>query len=152
MVSIVKATVDDAEALLKIKINAFAWDLETYGMGPPDYDSLPDLISSINRAKYYKIIYDDKIAGGLSLYDMGENHFELGGLYIEPGLHNRGIGQEVIKLAEQEYPEITKWTLDTPYLSFRNQHVYEKMGYVKVGEYKPFEDKDFILFRYEKNI
>jgi ribosomal protein S18 acetylase RimI-like enzyme len=151
MITIHKATTEDAEELLRIKVRAFAWDLEKYGMAPPGYDSLEDLISAINKARYYKILYSDKAVGAFSLYEKGTSHFELGSLYIDPDYHDKGIGSKVVELMEKEYPQIVKWTLDTPYLSFRNHHFYEKMGYVKIDEIKPFENNEFTLFKYEKN-
>lgn len=43
--------------------------------------------------------------------------------------------------------------LHTPYKNFRNHHFYEKMGYKKIGETQPKEDKNgFYLFEYEKRI
>ena len=150
MIKFSRAAASDAESLLKAKIKAFAWDVEKYGMGPPNYDSLEDLLLAISKAKYYKISYNDTIMGGFSLYDMGSLHFELGSIYIEPDYQGKGIGEQAINYIEHSYPEIRKWTLDTPYLSFRNHHFYEKMGYKKIGEEKLEVPQGFVLFRYEK--
>jgi len=45
---------------------------------------------------------------------------------------------------------VKKWSLDTPYLSYRNHHFYEKMGYKKVGETQLEKGSKFRLFEYEK--
>jgi len=74
----------------------------------------------------------------------------LGSLYIDPDYQNRRIGAKVIEYIEKKYSDIIKWSLYTPYLSFRNQHFYEKMGYIKVEEIRIEEYKGFTLFRYEK--
>jgi hypothetical protein len=50
------------------------------------------------------------------------------------------------------YPDARKWSLDTPYKSYRNHYFYEKHGYVKVGETQPEKENEFYLFLYEKNI
>jgi hypothetical protein len=53
-----------------------------------------------------------------------------------------------MEFIEQTYPA-AKWTLDTPLYAVRNQHFYEKLGYVKVAE----NDYDgFILIAYEKRL
>jgi GNAT superfamily N-acetyltransferase len=152
MIKFSRAVASDAELLLKVKIRAFAWDVQKYGMGPPNYDSLEDLLLAISKAQYYKISYNDTIVGGFSLYDMGNLHFELGSIYIDPKYQGKGIGQQAISYIEQIYPEVRKWTLDTPYLSFRNHDFYEKMGYIKIGEEKLEAPQEFVLFLYEKNI
>lgn len=152
MISFSRASEKDAQLLLDAKIKAFAWDVNTYGMGPQGYDSLEDLTNAINKAYYYKILYDNIIVGGFSLYKLSEDHFELGSIYVGPEYQNKGIGSETLNFIEQSFPEVKKWILDTPYLSFRNHHFYEKMGYVKVGEFNPEADKEFKLFKYEKNI
>lgn len=38
------------------------------------------------------------------------------------------------------------WTLETPYLSYRNHHFYEKHGFVKVGETESREDVFFCFY------
>ena len=152
MIKFSKATASDAELLLQVKIRAFAWDVEKYGMGPPNYDSLEDLLLAISKAHYYKISYNDTIVGGFSLYEMGGLHFELGSIYIDPDYQGKGIGQQAISYIERIYSEIRKWTLDTPYLSYRNHYFYEKMGFLKIGERKLEVPQGFVLFQYEKNI
>jgi hypothetical protein len=46
---------------------------------------------------------------------------------------------------EEKHKDIKIWTLSTFKLSLKNQHLYEKMGYVKIGQ-------DKRGFLYEKNI
>lgn len=150
MVEVIRAALEDASELIGIKIRAFEWDLKEYGFGPPGYDSIEDLNKAIERAFYYKVVYNGKIAGGCSVYKLDEGLYELGSLYVDPKLQNKGIGTETIEMIEKKFPEALKWTLETPYRSYRNQHLYEKMGYKKLDEYKPFDDKEFYLYKYEK--
>lgn len=152
MITFYRAAIEDAISLLNVKIRAFAWDVKEYGMGPPNYDDLEDLTRAIEEAIYYKILFNEAIVGGFSLYDLGHRHFELGSIYIDPDCQGKGIGTKAIEYMEQSHPEIKIWTLDTPYKSFRNQHFYEKMGYIKTGEFKPEPLNDFVLFKYQKTI
>jgi GNAT superfamily N-acetyltransferase len=99
---------------------------------------------------YYKITHLDKIIGGIKLFDLGNNHFNLGTIYIDPVYQNMKISTKAIKFIEEEYPDVKIWSLDTPYKSYRNHYLYEKLGYVKVGEERPEQDRDFYLYLYEK--
>lgn len=48
---------------------------------------------------------------------------------------------------EKLYKAPSKWILATPYYSVRNQHLYGKAGFKKVGE-----SEDKFLFLYEKYV
>ena len=147
-----RAVPADAETLVKVQIAAFHDDARMYpGVelgGPPGYDSVDVMLRKIGEAEVYKIVADSQIVGGIILYDEGHGHFHLDVLDIDPAYHNRGIGTQAMHFIEQTYPA-TKWTLNTPGYAIRNQHFYEKLGYVKVGE-APFDG--FILFDYEKKV
>jgi N-acetylglutamate synthase-like GNAT family acetyltransferase len=47
---------------------------------------------------------------------------------------NRDIGQQAVKQMFEALPDADKWTVGTPSWAVRNQHFYEKMGFVKVRE------------------
>jgi GNAT superfamily N-acetyltransferase len=152
MVMLVKATKADAKELLEAKVDAFSWDVITYGFGPPEYDSLESQLRIFDKEKvrYFKILDDTKLVGGICVLVLDDNHYHLGGLYIATEFQNKGIGSQAIEFLFHEFPDAGKWTLDTPYLSFRNHHFYEKLGFKKVGETLP-ETDGFYLFQYEKN-
>lgn len=152
MIHFEKAEVIDAYQLVEIKIRAFKDDIALYGFGPSEYDSIEKQAKLIENDICYKILEDNKIIGGLGIFNKGDGHFRLGGLYIEVDYQNKGVGTKAIEFIEKEFPKAKKWSLDTPYLNFRNQHFYEKMGYVKIKE-KPLEEySGFYLFEYEKII
>jgi len=151
-VTIERATPADAEALVKVQIAAFHDDTRLYpgvGLGgPPGYDSVAVMLQKIQDDECYKIVYDGHIVGGIVVFDQGEGHFHLDVIDVDPAYHNRGIGSQAMQFLEQTYPA-QKWTLHTPGYALRNQHFYEKFGYVKVGE----ELYDgFLLFAYEKQL
>jgi N-acetylglutamate synthase-like GNAT family acetyltransferase len=151
MISIRRAGIEDAKELLLIKINAFKPDEDLYGFGPPGYESLDGIQNAIEKEFYYKILDDQKIIGGMCIFDRGEGLYWIGSIYIDAGRQNKGIGTLAMKFLKEEFPQSRKWQLETPYLSFRNHHFYEKLGFVKVGEEVPEEFKDgFRLFLYEK--
>jgi ribosomal protein S18 acetylase RimI-like enzyme len=148
-----KALAADAETMLKIQIRAFHQDTVDYGVeegGPPEYDSLERMLSDIRDYETYKIVSDEKILGGIVVWDEAEGHYHLDKIYIDPDYHNQGIGTKAITFIEATFPA-QKWTLDTPKYAVRNQHFYEKFGFVKVGESEE-EPDGLILFAYEKQI
>lgn len=149
MISIVRARVEDASEILKVKICSFKDEVNLYGVGPPGYDSLESQIKSIKEKHYYKILDGEKIIGGMSIGDIGEGNYWIGSIYIDLEYQNRGIGSMAMSFLEDEFPQAVKMTLETPYLSFRNHHFYEKMGFKKVGETEPDENCIY-LFKYEK--
>ncbi len=151
-INFVRATPDDVEMLVKLQILAFHDDARIYpGVkigGPPGYDSIAHTLTKIKQEDYYKILADDQIVGGLSVFNMGRGHYHLDVIFIDPVYHNRGIGTQAMHFIERTYPA-KRWTLNTPGYATRNQHFYEKFGYVKVGE-EPF--KYFTLIDYEKRL
>jgi L-amino acid N-acyltransferase YncA len=153
MITIKKAEINDAEEILDVKIRAFKEEVDLYGVCPPKYDSLENLINSISKCNYYKIVDDEKIIGGMSVQNKGNGHYWLGSIYIDSLYQNKGVGSLAMNYINKEYPNAIKWTLETPHKSYRNHHFYEKFGFVKIGEIKPYEDHtDFYLFQYENLI
>lgn len=148
MITITDAKVEDAYELLNTKIKAFEDEVKLYGFGPPGYDSIENQIKSIINGHYYKIIDNFIIIGGISAFEIGSAQFRIGSVFINPDYQNKGIGSKAITHLLKEFPYIKKWSLETPHLSFRNHHFYEKMGFIKVGE-TAFESNGFYLFLYE---
>lgn len=147
-----RAAAADAEALVKAQIAAFHYDSVLYpGVeigGPPGYDSVESTCKKIEEGLSYTIVDAGQIIGGMVAFDMGDGHVHLDLIFIEPAYHNRSIGTQAMSFLEQAHPA-GLWTLDTPSWAIRNQHFYEKLGYVKVKEETY---PDIVLFGYEKSI
>jgi GNAT superfamily N-acetyltransferase len=150
MILFKQAMLEDANELVKLKIEAFKEDVLLYGSGPSGHDSLDIQRNLIKNELCYKILNRNKVIGGFVIFNRGNNHFRLGNIFIHPDYQNKGIGTLAIKFIEKEFNYVKKWSLDTPYLSYRNHHFYEKMGYKKVSETKPEEESEFRLYEYEK--
>jgi GNAT superfamily N-acetyltransferase len=147
-----RAELHDAEALVRVAVAAFHQDAILYpGIdlgGPPGYDSAAVMRRKIAEDECYKIVEGERIIGGIVVFVRGNGHYHLDLIFISPDYHNRGIGTQALQFIEDTY-SATQWTLDTPTWAIRNIHFYEKLGYVKVGE---FEDDDTTLIAYEKCI
>lgn len=150
IVTLQRATPANAEALLAVQIAAFHDDARLYpGVelgGPPGYDSLDVLLDRIEGNDYYTIFADGRIVGGIMAFPKGEGHRHLDVIYIDPDFINLGIGSQAMRFIEQAHPAAL-WTLDTPVYVVRNHHFYEKLGYVRAGE---FDVDGFGLYAYEK--
>lgn len=151
-VSIKRAKIQDAKALIKAQIEAFHHDSVLYPEievgGPPGYDSIDVMREKITDNETYKIMSDKQLIGGIVIFNKGNGHYHLDLIFIVPEFHNRGIGTKAMRFIEDTF-SATKWTLDTPAWAVRNIHFYEKLGYVKVDE---FEDDGTPLIVYEKHI
>ena len=139
MTKIEEATLDDVVTLTEIQACTFQDDnkLKPSGCsmeGPPGYDSVDWNTEWIGKTPYYKILLDGQIVGGIIVFDMGQGHYELGRIYVDPGVQNRGIGQQAVRQMFEAFPSAVKWTLGTPSWAIRNQHFYEKMGFVRIRE------------------
>lgn len=151
MISIEKAEVEDAKDIVKCKIDAYSEEVKLYGFGPRDYDSLEEQIKLIKEGNYFKILDSGKIIGGIRVRDNGEGEYWIGAIYIYSDNQNEGIGTKAMNLLFNQFKDAKKWYLETSYLSFRNQHFYEKLGFRKFGETKPdVMQNGFHLFKYEK--
>jgi ribosomal protein S18 acetylase RimI-like enzyme len=147
-----RATVADADELVAVQIAAFHNDALLYpGVeigGPPGYDSVEHMRMRIQEAECYSMMDAGRIIGGIVAFDMGHGHVHVGQIFIDPAYQNRGIGTQAMRFLEQTYAA-RLWTLDTPTWAVRNQHFYEKLGYVRVKEETL---PDITLIGYEKRI
>ena len=147
------AAESDAESLAAVSRRAFEHDVN-YGSpgisGPPGYDSPTWQRQAIKKGRYYKILEGDRIVGGFIVFPLDGEKAELGRVFIEPDCQNRGIGGRVLAFAESAFPRVRHWALDTPSWNLRTQYLYEKAGYVRVGEIDPAGR--FTLIQYEKKL
>lgn len=151
MISIERAKTEDAAELLQIKIRAFRDEVALYSFGPPGYDSYEEQLRAIQENQYFKIIYSGKMIGGICVRVLSKRSYWIGALYIDTPYQNSGLGSKAMEILEKEFPDAVSWSLDTPYLSFRNHHFYEKLGYKKLRSTEP-DERGFHLFVYKKDI
>lgn len=100
----------------------------------PGYDSVDMQKYHMWDKKYYKIMYNEALAGVLLISYTGREHARIDRFYIDPAFQNKKIGSKVISLLEEMYPMVRIWTLDTIQKSIRNHKFYEKNGYEKIEE------------------
>ena len=138
MITFERTTPADAAALTGVQTRTFDDDARRFGGqdcgGPPGYDDVGWQLQIMQRGHYYKILCDGQIVGGIIVFNLGRGHYELGRIYLDPDYQDRGIGTQAMAFIEAAYPQAARWILDTPGWATRNQHFYEKLGYVRVRE------------------
>jgi ribosomal protein S18 acetylase RimI-like enzyme len=139
VIELKQAQTEDLETLTEIQIRTFIEDNKNKPPGcslegPIGYNSLKWNAHWIQHTHYYKILFSGKIVGGLILFDLGELHFEVGRIWIDPEFQNQGIGQAAMREMFKLHGEVRKWHLGTPSWAIRNQHFYEKLGFEKIRE------------------
>lgn len=72
-------------------------------------------------------------------------------LAVLPEYQNRGIAQAALKEIERLHSDCKCWILDTILQEKGNCHLYEKLGYVKIGESQAINNY-LTLINYKKEI
>ncbi|MCR4991430.1 MAG: GNAT family N-acetyltransferase [Lachnospiraceae bacterium] len=101
--------------------------------------------------KYYFIVKDGARVGAINIghNDPDEKKVAfISPLFILPKYQNKGMGYVAIRKAFDLLPEVTTWKLETILQEPANCHLYEKCGFVRVGEEKIINDK-MTLIDYE---
>ncbi|HUU62282.1 MAG TPA: GNAT family N-acetyltransferase, partial [Acidimicrobiia bacterium] len=98
--------------------------------------------------EYHSVVVEGQIAGGAIDARKGRGHYEHSRLFLNPTLHRRGIGRQVMTLLWEAYPQARRWTLDTPAWNRRTRPFYEGLGFVETGR-KP-TSAGFELVLYER--
>ena len=149
-IRIERATIEDAKDLILVQNDAFLEDFEAYGECPSFKESIDVMENHIINDFIFMIIDGKYIIGDIQIKENPENKYYLRVISILKTYQGFGIGQKAIKFIENEFINAEEWSLITPYKSLRNHHFYEKMGYIKVGEYR--HSPVLIMFKYQKNI
>ncbi len=148
-----RATLADAEEILRMQREGFAETLATY----QDMDTNPALepLSRIQARLaqpftfFYFILRGEEAVGCIRVVDQGnEKPKRISPLFILPRYQNQGYGQQAIYLAEAAHGS-TNWQLGTILQEPRNCHLYEKMGYHATGEIVVINER-MTLVIYEK--
>lgn len=143
---------NDVKKIVEVQSKSFYQDFQRYGECPTYNEPEQKIIDFINgeNETVYKILKDNDIVGDIIIRKLEDNKYYLRTICVIPEYQSFGIGQMALKFIEKEHPEATQWELITPFKSFRNHHVYQKMGYVKVEEYR--QSDVLIMFRFRKQM
>jgi len=153
-ITLVKVTREDLETVWRMQIAAFSELLNRY----QDYDLSPgaepvDKIVAryeMPGSVYYFIETEGEKVGVIRVVDRNDgSRKRISPLWIMAEYRGRGYAQAAITAVEEIYGS-DNWSLDTILQEKGNCHLYEKMGYHRVGEIEHISDRMDIVF-YEKN-
>lgn len=88
----------------------------------------------------YIFVEEDILVGAVRIIMRGDEG-KVSALAVLPEYQNRGIAQAALKAIEEIHSDCKCWILTTLLQEKGNCHLYEKLGYVRVGEPKKINDK-----------
>ncbi|WP_346940544.1 GNAT family N-acetyltransferase [uncultured Clostridium sp.] len=143
MLHLEKVKIEDTANIIEVRRLAYTDEDIRFGESKGEYLKYIGDVNFVSwcMSKYplYKIMLDETIIGTFWLdheTDNRPNHFELQDFCILPEYQNEGYGRKAMELMEKVHPNVEIWSLSTLLCSIRNQHLYEKMGYKKIGQTK----------------
>lgn len=155
-VKLEEVRIDEITQLYDMQIKSFMPLYEKY------HDEMSPVNESIEKVrakalaenrKYYFIVKDGARVGAINIgskkLDPEEDCLYISPIFILPKYQNQGIGYVAIQKAFELYPNTKVWKLDTILQETGNCHLYEKCGFVRVGEEHIINDK-MTLIDYEK--
>lgn len=154
------ATEDEAECLHRLQVEAFMPLYEKYQDDDtsPAKESLKRVTEKIieKNSDFYFIVYHGEKVGGVRVrWHQGKKVYEnvnwISPIFIIPKFQNKGIASKVIEQLFGIYPNTLEWRLDTIKQETGNCHLYEKCGFVRVGEDKIVNEK-MTLVDYAKTV
>ena len=133
--TIVHAGAEDAPAILDLQKLAYQTEALLYHDWslPPLTQTIESLRDEFARATVLKALLDGKIAGSVRAH-ASEGVCHVGRLIVQPELQGRGIGTQLMRQIEREFPRTHKFELFTGSRSAGNIRLYERLGYGRVRE------------------
>lgn len=153
------ATKEEAKCLHRLQVEAFMPLYEKYQdeKTSPAKESLERIIEKITEenSDFYFIIFNGEKIGGVRVRwhqrkTVYENVNWISPIFIIPKFQNKGIASKVIEQLFCNYPNTIEWRLYTIKQEPGNCHLYEKCGFVKVGDDIVVNEK-MTLVNYVKN-
>lgn len=149
-IKLIRASIDDAEAIWRMQLVAFRELLDKY----QDFDTNPgneplekvQWRFSFPATYFYFIQVDGVHAGAIRVIDHhDESPKRISPLFVLPEFRGMGVAQSAIREAEAIHGS-SNWSLGTILQEKGNCHLYEKMGYHSTGETKTINDRLTLVF------
>ena len=158
-VALVLAATDDAMLIHQMKYRAFMPLYEKYhdDETTPVNEKIDKLIYELiqSKAQYYLVRWRGQSVGAIRIArthggaEYRQDVLYISPLFILPEYQNRGIGQTAIRKVFELYPDTITWRLDTIKQEQGNCHLYEKCGFVRVGN-EHIVNENMTLVDYER--
>ena len=161
---LIPATAEDAEDLTVLQAVTFFDDrkrMPSEHIAPESPVEGPDGCRSVEwnrrvienpRTRYYKAEVGGRLIGGLILLDVGDGVWELGRIFVDPDVQDRGYGKQIIRAMYRSHPDVECWRLGTPEWASRNRHFYEQMGFTEAELIPPGDNVPWSSIGYENRL
>ena len=147
-----RAQLSDAEAMHRMQVAAFLPLYKKYHDTAisPACETVPRVREKIAGSHYYFILEGSAVVGGIRVIDHkdGVRPKVISPLFILAEHQNKGYAQRAIREVERLHGE-HRWRLDTILEEPGNCHLYEKLGYRRVGKPQPVRP-NMTIIDYEK--
>jgi ribosomal protein S18 acetylase RimI-like enzyme len=156
-IEIKQASIEDAEIILQIQIQAYLSEAEFYN----DYSITP-LIQSLNEIRheflqqvFLKAMEKEELDEIRYIVGSVRGYIEKGTAYIErlivkPEYQNKGIGKRLMQAIEQYFKSANRYELFTGHKSTRNLHLYQKLNHYEFKRI-PINDSLTMIFLEKHN-
>lgn len=153
-ISITPFKQSDIDTVYNIQRAAFEPLYEKYhdDATSPYLESRETLLKKYTRAGTagYVITLDGEAVGAVRVTaDELQGRGRISALCVLPKCQGRGVAQKALLMLEGLYPCVSTWSLDTIAQESGNCHLYEKLGYRRVGGTEAINDRMTLVF-YEK--
>lgn len=154
MVTFEAANRADAPALKRTLFAAFdqasVQDFGVEGVLPPGVEDGSMVETAFDEQTMYAIRSEESIIGGIIVEPRPSNEMFLQTLWVAPDHQRTQVGSRAMTFLEEQYPEVTAWSLETPKRSEQNRRFYEQHGYRIVDE--EGDPDEVVLLTYRKKM
>lgn len=154
MVTFEAANRTDAPALKRTLFAAFdqasVQDFGVEGVLPPGVEDGSMVETAFDEQTMFAIRSEEGIIGGIIVEPRPSNEMFLQTLWVAPDHQRTQVGSRAMTFLEEQYPEVTAWSLETPKRSERNRRFYEQHGYRIVDE--EGDPDEVVLLTYRKKM
>ena len=134
MIKILKAKLEDMEAILQLQYSAYQSEalLHDDFTIQPLLQTLDESIAEYHKSVVLKAVQNGEIIGSVRAHAEGNTAY-VKKLMVSPEHQSKGLGKLLLTAIEQEFPG-KRYELFTSCKSDRNLHLYETAGYKRFKE------------------
>lgn len=159
-IRLILATENDAELLHRLQVEAFTPLYEKYhdeetSPAKESLDTVRWKITDRSKSDFYIIEFENQPVGGIRVRshnggEIIEGIRWISPIFVIPKFQGKSIAQKVIQKVFELYSDTLTWKLDTIKQEPGNCHLYEKCGFVRIGE-DTVVNEQMTLVEYEKS-
>ena len=153
-IKLVRIGVNDAEKLWTMQVQAFQKLLDKYQdleTNPANETKEKIKTKLLQKQTFFYYIYEgNDIVGAIRVIDKKDgSRKRVAPLFIMEKFRNKGLAQKAFCEIERSHGK-DNWELDTIFQEKGNCYLYEKLGYIRIGEIDRINDRMDIV-HYIKN-